>query len=131
MFERRQEIYLHLAWSTWDRAPLISAPMQAWLWPVLAEQARGLGCPWAVVGGTSDHVHLLCAMPTSLTVAALVQQLKGWTTRAANQITADPLKWQGGYGVFSVSSSDVPRIEAYVRNQARHHLDGTWQPEME
>lgn len=30
-------------------------------------------------------------------------------------------KWQGSYGVFSVSRSDVPMVRNYVLNQERHH----------
>ncbi len=40
---------------------------------MLGEEARRLGCAWAVVGGVEDHVHMLCAIPTTLAVAALAQ----------------------------------------------------------
>ena len=95
--------------------------VQAWLWPALAEQARSLGCAWAAVGGVEDHVHVLCALPTTRTVADLVRHLKGWTSRAANLARPDSLRWQGGYGAFSVSPRDLPAVEAYVRNQPMHH----------
>ena len=121
MFERRQELYVHMVWSTWDRTPLMDSAMQGWLWPALGEQARSLGCTWAVAGGTTDHVHLLCAVPTTLAVADLVRHVKGWTARAANATKPDSLRWQGGYGAFSVSSTDLPAVEAYVRNQEAHH----------
>lgn len=97
----------------------------------MAAQARELGCVWAVVGGVEDHVHVLCALPATLAVADLVRHLKGWTARAANARHPDSLRWQGGYGAFSVSPADVPMVEAYVRNQAAHHanrdLRDTWE----
>jgi putative transposase len=131
MFERRQEVYVHLVWSTWDRAPSLDAATRDWMWPVLAEQARALGCAWAVVGGVDDTVHVLCSLPTTLTVAALVQQLKGWTARAANARAPGSLRWQGGYGTFSVSPRDIPEVEHYVRNQPAHHSAGTVDPVFE
>jgi len=33
-------------------------------------------------------------------------------------------KWEGGYGVITVSPSHVRRIVAYIENQKRHHADG-------
>ena len=34
-------------------------------------------------------------------------------------------EWQEGYGVFSVSEQDVPRVIAYVERQKQHHAEGT------
>jgi len=73
-------------------------------------------------------VHVLCALPTTFTIAALAQQLKGWTARAANARATGSLRWQGGYGAFSVSARDIPAVEHYVRNQPAHHKDGTFDP---
>jgi len=125
MIGRRQEIFVQMVWSTWDRVPLIDAEMQQWLWPMVAQEARRCGCPWAVVGGTADHVHLLGSLPATLTEAALLHQVKGGSSRAANAKPGALFRWQGGYGVFEVSPADVPMIEAYVRGQAEHHGNGT------
>lgn len=132
MLPRRQEIFMHLVWSTWDRVPLIGPEMADWLWPMIGEEARRSGCLWAVVGGVSDHTHVLCAMPATLSAAELAHQLKGASSRAANLRGGGGFRWQGGYGAFSVSKADVPQIEAYVRNQPSHHADATvaqdWEP---
>ena len=120
---RRQELYVHLDWSTWDREPVVTTEVQQWLWPMLGEEARRLRCAWAVVGGVEDHVHMLCAIPTTLAVAALAQQIKGASARCAGARGA-VVRWQRGYGVFSVSPDGVPALEAYVREQAVHHRLG-------
>ena len=49
---------------------------------MLGEEARRLGCAWAVVGGVEDHVHMLCAILTTLAVAAPAQQIKGASARS-------------------------------------------------
>lgn len=38
--------------------------------------------------------------------------------------------WQGGYGVFSVSASNVPAVRGYVANQREHHRVRTFQDEL-
>ena len=86
---------------------------------MLGEEARRLGCAWAVVGGVEDHVHMLCAIPTTLAVAALAQQIEGASARCAGA-RGTVVRWQRGYGASSVSPDDVPALKAYVRKQAVH-----------
>lgn len=53
----------------------------------------------------------------------------GWSrSGAANARESDSLGWQGGYAAFSASPADVPGIECYVREQAAHHRNGTFDP---
>ena len=37
--------------------------------------------------------------------------------------------WQDGYGVFSVSRSNVPQVVKYIQNQREHHRVRTFQEE--
>ena len=37
--------------------------------------------------------------------------------------------WQEGYGAFSVSQSDVERVERYILNQEAHHRRKTFKDE--
>jgi hypothetical protein len=37
--------------------------------------------------------------------------------------------WQGGYGAFSVSQSNVDAVRGYVANQEEHHRTGSFQDE--
>jgi REP element-mobilizing transposase RayT len=72
-------------------------------------------------------VHLLVGAPATLAPAALIGPVKGASARRINQLPDLPFtfRWQGGYGVFSVSRWDEERIAAYVRGQREHHRDGT------
>ena len=37
--------------------------------------------------------------------------------------------WQLGYGAFSVSTSNVPEVVEYIRNQEEHHRKFNYQEE--
>ena len=37
--------------------------------------------------------------------------------------------WQEGYGAFTVSRSNVGRVQAYIRNQESHHRRRSFQTE--
>jgi putative transposase len=72
------------------------------------------------LGGTEDHIHLLIQVPPSLPVAKAILTIKSNSSRWANQ-EGHRFAWQQGYGAFSVSSSNVPAVVQYIRNQQAHH----------
>jgi len=37
--------------------------------------------------------------------------------------------WQDGYGIFSVSKSNVPDVIRYIENQRQHHTSQTFEEE--
>jgi len=37
--------------------------------------------------------------------------------------------WQAGYGVFSVSASNMPEVKSYIVQQPEHHRKMTFQDE--
>jgi REP element-mobilizing transposase RayT len=80
-----------------------------------------------------DHVHLLARVPTSLSTADLVKQVKGSSSHLVNPAHGRQatFRWQGGYGVFSVSRQHVSRIRRYVLNQEEHHRAGQIAPYLE
>ena len=42
----------------------------------------------------------------------------------------DAFQWQAGYGVFSVSKSDLDQVIDYIRHQPEHHRQTTFQDEL-
>ena len=80
-----------------------------------------------------DHVHVLVRLPTSIYVGELVKQMKGATSHLINHMGPERhrLRWQGGYGVFSVSRRHVPLITRYILRQPEHHALGQLHPALE
>jgi REP element-mobilizing transposase RayT len=80
-----------------------------------------------------DHVHVLVSFPATIAVADLVKQVKGTTSHVVNEKLQPEtqFKWQGSYGAFTVSHSDVERVINYIERQKEHHkLNDLW-PEWE
>ena len=50
-----------------------------------------------------------------------------WLKRQSSQLRG--FGWQAGYGVFSVSESNIPRVRDYIENQEEHHKKMTFQDE--
>ncbi len=133
MRENYTKVFLHLVWGTWDRLPLITPEIRLPLYQSLHEQASRSGCELIAVGGIEDHVHVLLKFSTTVTIADLAKGLKGGSshmvTRALRPGTF--FKWQGSYGVFSVSRSHVAMVRNYVLNQERHHRENRLSPALE
>jgi putative transposase len=79
-------------------------------------------------GGTTNHVHLLIALPSDVTVAKAVQVLKANSSRWIGE-QGIAFAWQEGYGAFSVSASHVPTVRRYIEHQAEHHAERTYEDE--
>ncbi len=133
MHRDKVAIYVHLVWATWDRLPLITPAIERTLHRVIANEAQKMGCTLLALNSVPDHVHILVQMPSTITVAKLVKQLKGVSSYFINEVLKpeSSFKWQGLYGAFSVSRWDVDQIVAYIQRQKEHHQVGTLIAELE
>jgi len=119
----RVEVFVHFVWSTWDRLPLIRAHDERRLWGAIRATLEGIGCEVLAVGGVADHVHVLARVPATFALSEVVRRAKGASSHFMNQEIAvgTEFRWQGGYGAFSVSRGEVPRVASYILAQAEHH----------
>jgi REP element-mobilizing transposase RayT len=117
------EVLVHAVWGTWDRNPLLVPEIEARVHAVIAAKCRRFGClPWAI-GGAADHVHVLTALDATISIARLVQEIKGASSHfVTHELGRQGLfKWQGSYAAFSVGSTEFERVRSYVLNQHLHH----------
>ena len=98
---------------------------------MLGHHANEAGCIPARIGGWIDHVHVLCGLARTITVAQLIEVLKRETSKWVKQRAVDlsTFHWQNGYGVFSVSQSNVDQVIEYIDRQSEHHGQMTFQDE--
>ena len=120
-------LYVHLVWATWDRSPLITPEIRPRIYRCMGGEAPRLGCRVGAIGGIEDHVHVLVRTPATIAPAVLAKQLKGVSSHLMNHAIENPMgfRWQGSYGVFSVSKRFVPHVRDYLLRQEEHHRLGT------
>jgi REP element-mobilizing transposase RayT len=119
---------VHVTFSTKDRRPTIGAEWQENLWAYFIGIARNHSIPMLSVGGIPTHVHLLFALPATLTLADAISKLKANSSRWAGEQGID-FAWQEGYGAFSVSASQIAVVKQYIRNQPEHHRKRSFEQE--
>ncbi len=124
---------IHCVWSTKERRPLIAADLQRRLWPYLSGIARENAMKAFVVGGVEDHVHILAAIPSTLSVAKSIQLLKGNSSKWIHETFPEQrgFGWQDGYGAFSIGVSGIEDTTKYIQGQAEHHRKMTFKEELE
>jgi REP element-mobilizing transposase RayT len=126
------KVSVHIVFSTKRRTPwLRTADLRAELYAYMATILRQLECPAMVINGMEDHVHVLCLLSRKTRIMDLVKDAK---TETSKWIKRHPrgntgFAWQAGYGVFSVSESNIPQVRSYIENQAEHHRRTTFQDE--
>jgi putative transposase len=124
-------VYLHIIFSTKNRAPLITPEITPRLYQYLAATALGNETKLLDIGGMPDHVHLLLSFGREVTIAETLKILKGSSSRWANDtFKGGPhFMWQAGYGAFSVGYPELAAVKEYIANQAEHHLATNFQDE--
>jgi REP element-mobilizing transposase RayT len=132
MAQYLSQIYLHVVFSTKHREPFLTdRAFRERTHAYLAGTCRNLKSPSLIVGGTADHVHILCRLSKDLAVSPLVRELKResskWVKSEAPGLSS--FYWQQGYGAFSISPSHVEILKRYIANQEEHHRRETFQDE--
>jgi REP element-mobilizing transposase RayT len=125
-------VLLHVVFSTKHRQPwLKSEKSRDVMTGYLVGTLRNIDCPSLTVGVVDNHVHILCNLSRTITIAKLVQEIK--TSSSARIKEEHPalkdFAWQNGYGAFSVSQSMKDTVKHYIATQEEHHRVRTFQEE--
>jgi REP element-mobilizing transposase RayT len=133
MSHNKAEIYLHFVWSTLDRHPLVTPKIERRLYRYITGICEKKQCGVLAIGGISNHIHLAVTLSTTVTVADLMQAVKGGSSYFAREtlVPGEFFGWRDGYGVFSFSRSQYDQVVAYIRNQKTHHREGSLWHEFE
>ncbi|HVF73170.1 MAG TPA: IS200/IS605 family transposase [Chthoniobacterales bacterium] len=124
-------VILHIIFSTKSREPWLSAEIRPRTHAYLGTVCRGIGADMTRVGGVSDHVHVVTSLPRTCSPAELVEKIKKASSKWIKAIHPRyrGFFWQRGYGVFSVSQSQLVSVLEYVRAQEDHHRTHSFQDE--
>jgi REP element-mobilizing transposase RayT len=116
-------VLVHFTWSTKNREPMIAPEWQDRLYGYIGGVLREKHATLVSAGGVSDHIHLYASLPSTVTLAELVNAMKANSSRWIHQTFKGhrSFAWQEGYGAFSVSKSAEQRLINYIARQENHH----------
>ncbi len=127
------KVLLHIVYSTKHRRPWLDDPslrtsLYAYNATILKEQVDSQA---VLIGGTEDHIHILCLLSRKFAIMDVVKTSKTetskWLKKQSPRLAA--FQWQAGYGTFSVSQSNGEQVRRYIANQIEHHKKMSFQDE--
>lgn len=120
---------VHLIFSTKERKPLITPEIRLDLFAYLGGIIREMRGTALIINGTADHVHMLVRIRPMQSAAEMARVVKTNSSRWLHAKRGAKFAWQAGYGVFSVSESNVDAITKYIATQEEHHKKRSFQEE--
>jgi REP element-mobilizing transposase RayT len=123
--------YIHIVFSTKQRAAIIQPPFSIELYSYLGGVCNNLESQVIKIGGFSDHVHILCLLSKKIALMKLLEELKSHSSKwmKTQDESLKNFYWQDGYGAFSVNPTEVDTVIKYIDNQQEHHVKKTFQEE--
>ena len=119
---------LHIVFSTKHRVAMIDDIIRTHLHSYLGTVCNDFGCQAIRIGGTDDHVHILCELSRTIPIMKLVERVKSlssaWMKRQGDQYNS--FQWQLGYGAYAVNMEHCERLKVYIDHQKEHHSKSTY-----
>lgn len=117
------QFYSHIVFHTKNNEKLINDGVSDELYSYIGGILKNYRSIPFQIGGTPDHVHVLCTLPKTMTLADLVEEIKRSSSKWIKSKGPEYYNfyWQDGYGAFSVGWSQIEEVKEYIRNQKVHH----------
>ncbi|MBD3749454.1 MAG: IS200/IS605 family transposase [Sphingobacteriales bacterium] len=123
--------YIHLVFSTKYRQHMIFPSVEEELHSYLGGICKKLDCQPIIVGGFTNHIHILCLLSKKIALMKLVEEVKSHSSKwiKTKGLAYENFYWQDGYGAFSVNPSEIDRVIKYIANQKTHHQKKNFEDE--
>lgn len=122
------QLYIQYVFSVQYRAALIDISWKERLHQYVTGIFQNNKHKMLQVNSMPDHIHILIGLRPDQSVSSLIQVVKSESTKWINEnhLTNTKFAWQGGFGAFSYSKSQLPRVIEYIKNQEMHHKKQTF-----
>jgi len=125
------QIHIQAVFSVRNRNCLILPDWQDELYKYITKIVQNNGHKLLAINGMPDHIHILFGLRPAQSIADLLQDIKGDSSKWINaqRFIQGKFSWQEGYGAFSYRKKDIPILIKYIDNQQKHHQQKTFREE--
>lgn len=126
------KLYTHIIFSTKNREDILPQKHLSEIHHYIGGIINHNLCKSIIVGGTTNHIHILCELASTVSIAMLLQEIKRGSSKwIKNEYPKlQSFAWQSGYAAFSVSQSKVDTVIRYISNQQEHHQKKDFREEL-
>ena len=116
---------LHLVWCPKYRRPVLGGAVASRLETLLRDKARDLELTIHALEIMPDHVHLFVEFDPRVSVAEIVNRLKGYTSRVLRQEfgflkSRLPTLWSRSYYAGTIGHVSEATVRKYIESQKGH-----------
>ena len=125
------QLYVQIIFSPLGRQNLICNKIKNDIYKYIVGIIKKKNQKPMIINGMPDHVHILIGFSPDIAISDLVRDIKSNSSNFINENKLVPGKfsWQKGFGAFTYSKSQVPRVVRYIENQEEHHRMKTFKEE--
>ena len=125
------QLYVQIIFSPLGRQNLIRNKIKNDIYKYIVGIIKRKNQKPMIINGMPDHVHILISFSPDIAISDLVRAIKSNSSNFINENKLIPGKfsWQKGFGAFTYSKSQVPRVARYIENQEEHHRMKTFKEE--
>ncbi len=129
---RYTQILYQIVYSTKYREHTLVKKGRDELFAYLTKLLQNKKCFVYQIGGVENHLHIVTALHATVSLAALVKDLKLASTHfiKSNQLFPAFNGWQDGYSAFTYSIDSKANLVNYVKNQEAHHRLRSFEKEL-
>jgi putative transposase len=125
------QTYVHVVFSVKRRESLIKDQYREQLQRYITGIVQKRNSKMISIYCMADHLHFFVGLNPSSSLSDLVRDIKSGSTNYINEQKwfHSKFNWQEGYGSFSYSKSQIPKVCNYIDNQAEHHKKRSFKQE--
>ncbi len=125
------QLYVHVVFAVKGRQCPMTTEWKETLYKFITGIIRNQNQKLIIINGMPDHLHILIGMKPDKNLSDLVRDIKSSSSQFIHEqgFVKGKYEWQKGFGAFSVSQSQVPKLIRYIENQETHHSRKSFQGE--
>lgn len=126
------QIFIHVVFSTKNRAEMITTEIEPELFAYIGGVASNNNSKLIAANGTANHIHLLILLSKTIGISEIVGDIKRNSSRwiKTKGGAFKTFGWQDGFAAFSVGQTQVPMVKDYIANQKQKHDRQKFEEEM-
>ena len=122
------QLYVHCVFAVKFRKAVLETSWDQRLRLYITGTVQNSGHKMIAINNVFDHLHFFVGLNPNQSISKMMQLAKGDSSEWINKqkLTSSKFQWQGGYGAFSHSKSQIDAVVKYIHNQQEHHKTVTF-----
>ena len=125
------QIYIHIVFAVQGRNNLIPKSIREELHKYITGIVQNRNHKMLAIFCMPDHTQVLVGMKPDISISDLTRDVKAISSKFINdnRYVKGKFNWQIGFGAFSYSKSQIPKVSKYIENQEEHHKKRSFRQE--